>query len=101
MGKSQKKKMSSLARHVTHIFFVPAVLRENKEWYLDYQYQMPDGSTKRARKYLNCVLKRFKTKAEKRAFALHECVLLNEKLKNGWTPEIEKIKAVRPRQRRS
>ena len=84
----EEKKMSST--HLHHAY-IPAVLRENQDWYIEFSYQSLSGSMIRVRSKLNRILKRFKTKAEKRAFAQKEVSDLNAKLSTGWTPEFDKI----------
>ena len=71
--------------------YIPAVLRENVDWYIEYSFINNEGRLQRVRTKLNRILKRFRTKAEKRQYALNEVARINSKLLSGWTPETDKI----------
>lgn len=70
--------------------YIPAVLRTNKEWYIEFSYCDRTGKMRRSRKYLNCAIKRLPTLKAKREYASHELQVINMKLMNGWTPEHDK-----------
>ena len=71
-----------------------ATLRENSSWYIEYAYFSFDGTHHRVRNNLNRLVKRLRTKAEKRKFAMSLCDELNAKLRNGWNPEKDKAAAI-------
>lgn len=71
-----------------------ATLRENSSWYIEYAYFSSDGTRHRVRNNLNRLVKRLRTKAEKRKFALALCDQINTKLRNGWNPEKDKAAGV-------
>lgn len=71
-----------------------ATLRENSSWYIEYAYYTSDGVRHRVRNNLNRLVKRFRTKADKRQFALDLCANINQKLRNGWNPEKERATAI-------
>lgn len=74
--------------------YVPATLRSNKRWYIEYQYQRSDGTMCRVRQGIGHAIRNMRTKAEKRAFGLKYVAEVNQKLSEGWTPEHEEKKAV-------
>lgn len=80
----ERKKMSSFAPA-----YVPAALRCNASWYIEYYYQNSAGRLVRVRHNLNRILKRFRRVADRRAYAQQEVARLNIKLSQGWTPEAE------------
>lgn len=73
--------------------FIPAELKCNSSWYIEYYYKSSDGNLVRVRNNLNRVLKRFKKVSEKKAYALNEVANLNAKLRDGWTPVLDKVLA--------
>lgn len=68
---------------------VPAVLRCNSSWYIEYYYTNSKGSLVRVRHNLNRILKRFRKVADRRAYAQQEVSRINLKLSQGWTPEAD------------
>lgn len=73
--------------------FIPAVLKCNTSWYIEYYYQSSEGKLVRVRNCLNRVLKRFKKVSERRAYANNEVAKLNQRLMEGWTPVVDKVLA--------
>ena len=85
----ERKKM-----HSTQLLaYVPAVLRTNQSWYIEFYYNNTKGELVRVRHNINRVVKRFRKVADRRAFAQQEVARINAKLAQGWTPETEARKA--------
>lgn len=76
------------------ISFESATLRENSSWYIEYAYFTSDGTKHRVRNNINRLVKRLRTKAEKRKFAQDLCDNINHKLRLGWTPQVDMAVAV-------
>lgn len=76
------------------IDYEAATLRENSSWYIEYAYFSPDGVKHRVRNNINRLVKRLRTKTEKRKFAQDLCDSINHKLRLGWTPHVDKAVAV-------
>lgn len=76
------------------ISFESATLRENSSWYIEYAYFSSDGVKHRVRNNINRLVKRLRTKAEKRKFAQDLCDNINQKLRLGWNPQVDKAVAV-------
>lgn len=77
-------------RITSTLTYIPATLKENKSWYIEYYFRLPDGNMRRVRENLNRAIKRFKTKSEKRLYANQQVQEINRKLQLGWTPLVEK-----------
>lgn len=87
-----------MPKNLSHVArFVPAVLRENKDWYIEFFYEQPKGGMARKRIYINKAVNRLRTKAEKRAYALREVAVINNKLMAGWNPDADKLVDSNPR----
>lgn len=76
------------------ISYESATLRENSSWYIEYAYFGTDGVKHRVRNNINRLVKRLRTKAEKRKFAQDLCDNINQKLRLGWNPQVDKAVAV-------
>lgn len=76
---------------------MPATLRECDRWYIDFKYETADGKLKRARHYVSGVIKHMTTLKARRAYALNEVDVINQKLRAGWTPEMDRALANVPK----
>ena len=85
-SETRERKKMTLTYQPSH---VPAVLRANSSWYIEYYYTNSKGSLVRVRHNLNRILKRFRKVADRRAYAQQEVARINLKLQQGWTPEAE------------
>lgn len=74
--------------------YVPAELKHNRRWYVEYSYQRSDGQMQRVRTGIGWAVKRLRTMAEKKAFGINYAAQINQKLSEGWTPEVDQQVAV-------
>lgn len=74
--------------------YIPATLKENSSWYIEYFFRLPDGNMRRVRININRAIKRFKTKSEKRLYANQQVQEINRKLQLGWTPLVDRAVSV-------
>jgi integrase len=70
----------------SYLDYVPAELRENKEWYIEFYAKDPSsGTLKRKRVKVN----RVKSVSERRRYAKRMAHEINMKLAKGWSPFME------------
>ena len=85
--------------HSTHVaHFTPATVRNTKKGtYIEYKYENMRGDMIRQRTCINLQLKKLKGKREKEQYANQLVAMYNERLKFGWTPEKDRMKAENPK----
>ncbi len=75
----------SRTKKIVMIDYIPAELRENKEWLVVFRYKNSEGKMTRKR----IRVPKIKSKKERTRYAKRMCAEINSKLEKGWNPEIE------------